>query len=186
MELINCTIIKSKFSAFSVAQFLVRNSCAVKQLQTLCLKLSCLFEQLIIVDYEFSILLQSKTKHISRFNLENSLQCAVASTNLSIKTLSETTEICTSSGRLYCCTFTASVPATLIVRFLKISHVCFLPYHSLKTLFGKLSLSMHGVSVGESFGTLSLTMFSLFSDRHYTTFWILRYSFVHILLIAGN
>jgi hypothetical protein len=98
VELINCTVIKSKFSAFSVAQFLVRNSWVIKHLQTLSLKLSCLFEQLKIVDYEFSSLLQSKTRHRSRLNMENVLQCAVASTNLSIKTLSETIEVRTSRG----------------------------------------------------------------------------------------
>ena len=66
-ELINCTAIKSKYSAFSAAQFLVRNSWVIKHPQTLCLKLSCLFGQLIIVDYEFSILLQSKTRHMLLF-----------------------------------------------------------------------------------------------------------------------
>jgi len=84
VELINCIVIKSKFSAFPVAQFLVRASWVIKHLQTLFLKLSCLFEQLIIVDYEFSILLQSKTRHVSRLNVENGLQCAVASTNLNL------------------------------------------------------------------------------------------------------
>jgi len=98
VELINCTVIKSQFSAFSLAQFLVRYSWVIKHLQTLCLKLSCLFEQIIIVDYEFSILLQSKTRYISRLNTENGPQCAVASTNLIIKTLSDTIEIRTSSG----------------------------------------------------------------------------------------
>jgi len=98
VELINCRVIKSKFSTFSVAQFLVRNSWVIKHLQTLRLKLSCLFEQLIIVDYESAILLQSKTRHISRLIMENGLQCAIASTNLSITTLSETIEIRTSSG----------------------------------------------------------------------------------------
>jgi len=78
VEIINCRVIKSRFSAFSVAQFLVRASWVIKHLQTLFLKLSCLFEQLIIVDYEFSILPQSKTRHVSRLNVENGLQCAVA------------------------------------------------------------------------------------------------------------
>jgi hypothetical protein len=119
VELINCTVIKSKFSAFSSAQFLVRNSWDIEHLQTLCFKLSCFFERHIIVDYEFSVLLQSKTRYISRLNMENCLQCAVALTNLIIKTLSDTTEIRTSSGTPVLMHFYSLCPSNTICEIFK-------------------------------------------------------------------
>jgi hypothetical protein len=48
------------------------------------------------VDDKLSISLQSN--HLSTLNMEDSLRCALYSTQLSIKTLSETLEILTSSG----------------------------------------------------------------------------------------
>jgi hypothetical protein len=83
--MINDMDIKSEFSSFSEKRFWVRRLLDYPALAKTVLKILLPFPTTYECELLFSSLLQIKTKHISRLNVEDDLQCALSSASPRIK-----------------------------------------------------------------------------------------------------
>jgi hypothetical protein len=81
IEMINDTGIESEFSSFSEKQFSVRRLLDYPALAKTVLKILLPFPATYECEVLFSSLLQIKTKHRSRLNVEDDLRCALFSTS---------------------------------------------------------------------------------------------------------
>jgi hypothetical protein len=85
IEMINDTGIESEFSSFSEKQFCVRRFLDYPALAKTVLKILLPFLTTYECEVGFSSLLQIKTKHRSRLNVEDDLRCALSPASPRIK-----------------------------------------------------------------------------------------------------